>query len=200
MRVRMTFTLCVLLAAGLATPAARADTIITGYGGIVFGGDLDVVDGDDDDILDFDGRHGVYGLNLAFMSDAALGFELDFAYSPDFFGGDDTVQPDNNLSTLMGNLVLNAPIAESGRIYLSAGGGLIRSRVDDANEFFEVDRNDFGVNAGVGLIIPLGESFGLRGDVRYFRNIGDPEADGEFDLDFGSFDFWRATGGLSIIF
>src|SRR5688572_28861992 len=65
MRVRMTFTLCVLLAAGLATPAARADTIITGYGGIVFGGDLDVVDGDDADIFDFDGRHGVYGLNLA---------------------------------------------------------------------------------------------------------------------------------------
>ena len=199
MRVRMTFTLCALLAAGLATPSARADTIITGYGGIVFGGDLEPLDGGGGG-FDFDGRHGVYGLSLGFMSDAALGFEIDFAYSPDFFGGDDTVQPDNNLSTLMGNLVLNAPIAESGRIYLSAGGGLMRSRVNDANEFFEVDRNDLGVNAGVGLIIPLGESFGLRGDVRYFRNIGDPEPDGEFDLDFGSFDFWRATGGLSIIF
>jgi opacity protein-like surface antigen len=199
MRVRMTFTLCVLLAAGLASPAARADTIITGYGGIVFGGDLEVVDGDDD-VLDFDGRHGVYGLNLAFMSDAVLGFEVDFAYSPDFFGGEESQQAENNLSTLMGNLVLNTPLGGSGRLYLSAGGGLLRSRVNDTNEFFEVDRNDFGVNAGVGLIIPLGESFGVRGDVRYFRNIGDPEPDGEFDLDFGGFDFWRATGGLSIIF
>jgi opacity protein-like surface antigen len=195
----MTFTLCALMAAGLSAPAAHADTIITGYGGIVFGGDLDVVD-DDDAGLDFDGRHGVYGLNLAFMSDAVLGFEVDFAYSPDFFGGEESQQAENNLSTLMGNLVLNTPLGESGRLYLSAGGGLLRSRVNDTNEFFEVDRNDFGVNAGAGLIIPLGESFGLRGDVRYFRNIGDPEPDGEFDLDFGSFDFWRATAGLSIIF
>jgi hypothetical protein len=197
MQLRTIFTLCVSLAA-LAAPAAKADTILTGYGGIVFGGDLDVVDGDE--VFDFDGRHGVYGLNLGFMGDGTLGFEVDLAYSPDFFGGDDTVQPDNNLTTLMGNLVLNAPMGESGRLYLSAGGGLMRSRVDDANEFFEVDRNDFGVNAGVGLIAPLGESFGLRADVRYFRNIGDPEPDGEFDLDFGSFDFWRATAGLSIIF
>lgn len=199
MRVRTTFTLCVSLAAALAAPAAQADTIVTGYGGIVFGGDLDVIDGGTGG-FDFDGRHGVYGLSLGFMGDGALGFEVDFAYSPDFFGGDDTVQPDNNLSTLMGNLVLNAPIGARGRLYLSGGGGLMRSRVNDANEFFEVDRNDFAVNAGVGLIVPLGESFGLRGDVRYFRNIGDPEPDGEFELDFGSFDFWRATGGLSIIF
>ena len=55
--------------------------------------------------------------------------------------------PDNNLATLMGNLVLNAPIGESGRIYLSVGGGLSASRVNDTNDFFDVDRNDFGVNA-----------------------------------------------------
>ena len=199
MRLRIGVTLGVLLAALVAAPAVQADTILTGYGGIVFGGDLEVIDGDEDD-FDFDGRHGVYGVSLGFMSDSALGFEVDFAYSPDFFGGEGTVQPENNLSTLMGNLVLNAPVGVSGRVYLSAGGGLMRSRVNDANEFFEVDRNDFGVNAGVGAVIPLGEQFGLRGDVRYFRNIGDPEADGEFDLDFGSFDFWRATAGLSIIF
>jgi hypothetical protein len=72
--------------------------------------------------------------------------------------------------------------------------------VNDTNDFFDVDRNDFGVDAGVGVIIPLGHTVGLRGDFRYFRNIGDAEPDNEFDLDFGSFDFWRATGGLSINF
>jgi hypothetical protein len=197
MRVRITFTLCALLAAGLAAPAAHADWILTPYGGIVFGGDLDPEGGDD---LDLDTRHGVYGLGLGYMSDSALGFEVDFAYSPDFFGGDDSIVPDNNLATLMGNLVLNAPVGESGRLYLSGGGGLMRSRVDDTEDFFDVSRNDFGVNAGVGFVLPLGEQFGLRGDFRYFRNIGDPEPDDEFDLDFGSFDFWRATAGLSIIF
>ena len=72
--------------------------------------------------------------------------------------------------------------------------------MNDTNDFFDVDRNDFGVNAGAGIVIPLGERFGLRGDIRYFRNIGEDELDDEFDLDFGSFDFWRGTAGLSIIF
>ena len=199
MRVRTVLTLGVLLAAGLTAPA-QADWILTPYGGLVFGGDLSNGDDLDDDIDGGSQRHGVYGLGLGYMSDSALGFEIDLGYSPDFFGGEETILPENNLATLMGNLVLNAPIGESGRVYLSGGGGLLRTRVNDTNDFFDVDRNDFGVNAGVGIVFPLGERLGLRGDIRYFRNIGDPEPDDEFDLDFGSFDFWRGTAGLSIIF
>ena len=198
MRARMNFTLGVLLAACFVAPAAQADWIITPYGGIVFGGDLSP-SGEGDD-LDVSNRHGVYGLGLGYMSDSALGFEVDFAYSPDFFGGDDSIVPDNNLTSLMGNLVLNGNVGDGGRVYLSAGGGLLKSRVDDTEEFFEVDRNDFGVNAGVGGVVTFGERFGVRADIRYFRNIGDPEPDDEFDLDFGNFDFWRATAGLSILF
>jgi Outer membrane protein beta-barrel domain len=201
MQLRLAITLGGLMAALATAPAAHADWILTPYAGIVFGGDLDVIEGGDDILdVDLDESHGVYGLSFGYMGDSALGFEFDFAYSPDFFGGDGTIVPENNLATVMGNLVLNAPIGENGRIYLSFGGGLIRSRVEDANEVFDVDRNDFGVDAGAGFIIPLGSTVGLRGDIRYFRNIGDPESDGEFDLDFGSFDFWRATGGLSINF
>jgi hypothetical protein len=199
MRLRNAFTLGVLLAASAAAPA-RADWVLTPYGGIVFGGDLSGErDGDIGD-LDLNSNHGVYGVGLGFMGDGVLGFEVDLAYSPDFFGGEDTIVPDNNLVTLMGNFVFSGRLGGSGRIYLSAGGGLLRSRVNDTNDFFDVDRNDFGVDAGVGLIVPLGNTVGLRGDFRYFRNIGDPEPDGEFDLDFGSFDFWRATAGLSINF
>ena len=36
--------------------------------------------------------------------------------------------------------------------------------------------------------------------MRYFRNLTDPEPDNEFDVDLGSFSFWRATGGLVIRF
>lgn len=199
MRVRTALSLSVFLATGLGAPA-QADWILTPYGGLVFGGDLSI---DDDDGVDIDRdsqSHGVYGLSLGYMSDSALGFEIDFGYTPDFFGDENTIVPENNVVTLMGNLVLNAPIGGSGRVYLSGGGGLLRSQVDDTNDFFDVDRNDFGVNAGAGIVIPLGERFGLRGDIRYFRNIGDNELDDEFDLDFGSFDFWRGTAGLSIIF
>jgi opacity protein-like surface antigen len=201
MRVRIGFTLVLLLAAGLMPTAAHADWILTPYGGIVFGGDLSIDDGDGDaDDFDLDTRHGVYGVSFGYMGDSALGFEVDFGYSPDFFGGDDSIVPDNNLATLMGNLVLNAPIGESGRIYLSGGGGLLRTSVNDTDDFFDVNRNDFGVNAGAGIVVPVGERFGVRADLRYFRNIGDPEPDDEFDLDFGTFDFWRGTAGLSITF
>lgn len=196
MRVRTGFTLGLLFAASLMPAAAQADWILTPYGGIVFGGDLSP----SGDNLDVSNRHGVYGLGLGYMGDSALGFEVDFAYSPDFFGGDDSIVPDNNLTSLMGNLVLSGHVGDSGRVYLSAGGGLLKSRVDGTDDFFDVSRNDFGVNAGVGAVLPLGERFGIRGDVRYFRNIGDPEPDDEFDLDFGSFDFWRATAGLAINF
>ena len=41
------------------------------------------------------------------------------------------------------------------------------------------------------------DNFGVRGDVRYFRNFGDHEADNEFDIDFGDFSYWRGTGGWS---
>jgi hypothetical protein len=196
MRVRTALTLGVFLTAGFVAPA-QADWMLTPYGGLVFGGDLS--GGEDGD--DGGGQeHGVFGLGFGYMGEGALGFELDLGYSPDFFGGDDTIVPDNNLVTLMANLVLNAPIGDNGHVYLSGGGGLLRTRVDDTNDFFDVDRNDFGVNAGAGVVLPLGERFGLRGDIRYFRNIGDPEPDDEFDLDFGSFDFWRGTAGLSISF
>lgn len=198
MRVRTALTLGVFLAAGLGAPA-QADWILTPFGGLVFGGDLDI-DDIDEEIDGESQEHAVYGLSLGYMSDSALGFEIDFGYSPDFFGDENTIVPENNVVTLMGNLVLNAPIGGSGRVYLSGGGGLLRSQVDDTNDFFDVDRNDFGVNAGAGIVVPLGERFGLRGDIRYFRNIGDDEPDNEFDLDFGSFDFWRGTAGLSIIF
>src|SRR5688572_1571823 len=111
MRVRTALSLGVFLATGLGAPA-QADWILTPYGGLVFGGDLSIDDDDDIDEDDDDGdsqSHGVYGLSLGYMSDSALGFEVDLGYSPDFFGDENTIVPENNVVTLMGNLVLNAP-------------------------------------------------------------------------------------------
>ena len=194
MRVRTTFTLGALLAACFVAPAAQAEWILTPYGGIVFGGDLGI---EGNDNLDLNRGKRVYGVGLGYMGNSALGFEVDLGYSPDFFGGDASIVPDNNLTTLMSNLVLNAPIGQSGRVYVSAGGGLMKSRVNDTDDLFDVSRNDFGVNAGVGAILPLGERFGLRGDVRYFRSLQDHEREGPFDVGLSDFRFWRGTVGLS---
>ena len=183
-------------AAGPAASSASAETYLTGFGGIVFGGDLASGDAGD---LDLDNRHGVYGAALGFIG-SPLGLEVEFSYSPDFFGSNRALVPENNLATLMGNLVLSGQLGESSRIYASAGAGLLKTSVDDTDDFFDVDRNDFGANVGVGLMAGVGERLAVRGDVRYFRNLGDEEPDDDLDIDFGSFDFWRATAGLSLRF
>jgi opacity protein-like surface antigen len=180
----------------LCAPAARAEGYLTGYGGIVFGGDLASGAADD---FDLGSRHGVYGAALGSMG-SPLGIELDFSYSPNFFGSNRALVPNNNLVTLMANIVISGHMGERSRIYASAGGGLMKSNVDDAEGFFDVGRNDFGANAGVGLLAAVGDNLAVRGDVRYFRNLGDDDFDNELDIDFGSFDFWRATAGLSLRF
>jgi opacity protein-like surface antigen len=182
-------TLHILLAAGVlvgAAPRASAETILTPYAGIVFGSDVNE-------------EHGVYGGSLAFTG-GVLGFEVDYGYSPNFLGGDRNVIPDNNVSTLMGNLMFTGRVSDNSRIYGVVGAGLLKTRVDDADDFFDVDRNDFGMDVGGGIIVGLSDRVGIRGDIRYFRNVGDEEPDNEFDIDLGSFSFWRATGGLSFTF
>jgi opacity protein-like surface antigen len=178
-----------LLAAGLAcgiAPRASAETILTPYAGIVFGSDVNE-------------EHGVYGGSLAFTG-GVLGFEVDFAYAPDFFGGNRDIVPENNVTTLMGSFMFSGRLGGNSRIYGVVGGGLLKQRVDDPDDFFDVDRNDFGIDVGGGIQVGLSEHVGIRGDIRYFRNVGDDEPDNEFDIDFGSFSYWRATGGLSFTF
>jgi opacity protein-like surface antigen len=180
----------------LAAVPVSADNYLTGFGGIVFGGDLASGPADD---FDLGNKHGVYGGAIGAIG-SPLGLELEFSYSPDFFGSNRAFVPENNLVTLMANLVLSGRMGDRSRIYASAGGGLMKSSVEDAGDFFDVGGNDFGANAGVGVLAAVGDNLALRGDVRYFRNLGDEDADNELDIDFGSFDFWRATAGLSLRF
>jgi opacity protein-like surface antigen len=197
MRLRRTaVAMLVLAGAALAAPEARADNYLTAFGGIVFGGDLASGEADD---LDLGTRHGVYGASIGALG-SPLGLELEFSYAPDFFGSNRAVVPKNNLVTLMGNIVISGSMGESSRIYASAGGGLMKSSVEDAGDFFDVGGNDFGANAGVGLLAAVGDNLAVRVDVRYFRNLGDDEPQDGVDIDFGSFDFWRATAGLSLRF
>jgi hypothetical protein len=187
MNLRTFISLSAALVALTAAPAVHADTMISGHAGKVFGGDLD------------DSRT-TYGGALTFMGDGAFGFEIEGAYTPDFFGDEGILLEEDNVSTLMAHILLGSRFGERGRVFASVGGGLLKSRARDVDEFFDVDRNDFGVSGGVGAIGFLNDNLGLRGDVRYFRNLGDPEADNEFDIDFGDFSFWRGTAGIVLKF
>lgn len=177
----------------LAPAPAAADWFLTPFVGGSGGGDTD-------------GTHGTYGVSAGFMGAGIFGFEVDFSYAPEFFepeNDDFDLIGDSNLTSLMANLIVGIPVGgDDGpvRPYASGGAGLMMSRVDDVGGFFDVDNNDFGVNLGAGVMGFFSDNVGIRGDVRYFRNLADDEEDNEFDISFGDFDFWRATAGVAFRF
>lgn len=176
------------LAIGAASAAGAGEFIISPNVGAVFGGDTAE-------------SHTSFGLGLGYFGDGLLGFEVDFAYTPDFFADSAGLVPDNSLTTLMGNIVLSGKFGSDSRLYASGGAGLMRPNVDSPGDLFDdIGDDDLGVNVGAGLLFALGEKAGLRGDVRYFRNLTGSEDDIVFGVDFGDFDYWRATGGLSLRF
>ena len=187
-----------------AAPAkASADWLFTPYIGMNWGGTAGFTDlaGDFED--EFEQKMN-FGASLSWMGAGALGFEVDFGYSPNFFqntaGDGDFEFGDSNVTTLMANLKVGAPFGgQSGggiRPYASGGLGLIKSRIDDADDLFELNSTDWGLNVGGGVAGFFSDNLGLQGDVRYFRSLQDNEPDGEVDLALGSFSFWRGTVGL----
>ena len=165
---------------------AGAETILSPHVGAAFGGDLTE-------------RHTSYGLGILFLGESA-GFEVEGNITPNFYGGDDEGFGDNNVTTLMANVLLGTRFGQDGRLYATIGGGLLKSRVQSADEFFDVSSTDFGVNGGVGALGFFSGNLGLRGDIRYFRNLSDPDADDDFDVDLGDFSYWRGTAALVLRF
>jgi opacity protein-like surface antigen len=197
---------CLAILGFVGLPAtASADWLFTPFVGPAFNGkvDFDLI-GED---TEFE-RSFTYGASLGYMGAGVFGFEFDFGYSPNFFetivDGDDSFDlvNDSNVTTLMGNLVLGAPIGgQRGpgiRPYGVAGLGLIRSHVTGPDEFFDVDSNDWGFNLGGGIMAFFGDNIGIRGDVRYFRSLQNDDQDETLpDFSLGTFDFWRAAGGVT---
>ena len=192
---------CLAFMVAAAVPAkASADWLFTPFIGMNFGGGFN--DDFGDFVDEFENR-GTYGASLAWVGGGALGFELDFGFSPNFFenttGDADFDYGENNVTTLMANLVLGAP-GGSIRPYASGGAGIIRSRIDGADDFFDVSSSDWGFNLGAGLTGFFTDNVGVRGDVRYFRSLADDEPDDDLDVSLGSFKFWRGTVGLTFRF
>jgi opacity protein-like surface antigen len=196
----------VLIASVAAPTKASADWLLTPFVGWNWGGAANFLDLDDFDD-EFEQR-GTFGASLGWMGAGIAGFEVDFGYTPNFFentaGTGNFEFGDSNVTTLMGNLILGVPIGgQSGlgfRPYAVGGLGLIKSRIGDAEDFFNVDSTDWGFNVGAGAMFFFTDNFGLRGDVRYFRSLEDNEPDDEFDVAFADFRFWRGTVGATFRF
>jgi opacity protein-like surface antigen len=182
----------------VAPTVARADGFFVPYYGQSFGGTLSEIE-----LVSVEERKPpAWGISLGSMGGGIVGFETDVSFSPDFFGeSDDTLLGSNSVTTLMGNMLLGAPVGgQSGagfRPYLVGGLGLIRQRVDGVRDLADFSNNGFGYNVGAGAFIFFGSNFGIRGDFRYFRTFGE---DGGFlslpSLDPGDFSFSRWNAGL----
>ena len=190
MRIRTFAGAALVTALVAAAPAtASADIMFTPFVGVATGG----VTAD---------TTTSFGAGLTWMGAGAVGLDLDFGYTPDFFGpsGDDF--GDNNVTTFMVNAIIGAPIGgQSGpgiRPYAVGGIGILKEKIDEADDLFDVDDNSWGFNLGGGIVGFFTDNIGLRGDVRYFRSLN--RGDDELDLDLGELDFWRATVGVTFRF
>jgi opacity protein-like surface antigen len=169
----------------LVTPAA-AETVLTPFAGVAYGGATDR-------------SRPAYGGSIAFIGGTS-GFEIELGVVPEFFGDESSsaLFNENNVVSAMGSFMLVFP-AGGARIYGVAGGGLLRTRLEVLSSLFDASSNDFGIDVGGGILLDLSPSLGLRGDVRYFRSLSDISI-GDLDLDIGSVDYWRITGGLTLRF
>jgi hypothetical protein len=175
----------------LASTSAQAEVMLTPFAGAAFGGATDRT-------------RATYGLALGFLGKGVIGFEAEFATTPEFFGDSATSDlfTKNDVVTLMGSLLLAIP-AGPVRLYGAAGAGLMKTRIEAADTFFDVNSSDFGINVGGGLIGYVGSHVGLRADVRYFRDLSDLKPNGDavdFNLALGKVSYWRAVGGLTFKF
>ena len=175
-----------ILAIVLAPAVGSAEIVFAPFAGSTFGGSGGEF-GDD--------THLVYGGTVTFVGDSPFGLELEGQYAPDYFGE----SGNNNVASLTGSILLGAADPDRRlRFFGSAGAGLLRTHVADHEQFFDTDRNSFGVTLGGSVILGLSDQLGLKGDVRYFRGLIDDEPGSDVDLDLTGFNFWRASLGLAL--
>lgn len=185
-RVIKVLLLCATIALVCAPAPARADGWVSPFIGTNFGNNSG------------DGRVNV-GVNAGAMGAGIIGAELDFGYAPSFFGNAGRFGS-NYVMDLMGNLIVGVPVGgthgKGVRPYATVGAGLIRSQITGGvgNSIVEVADNEVGLNAGAGVMGFLSQHVGLRGDVRYFRNLSGNSTIN--NIDFGAFHFWRASFGV----
>ena len=191
----------VLIITAAAPRPAAADWLFTPFIGSTFGGSADVGGAIPTSKSDFE-RKLNWGASLS--GTAPVTFELDFGYSPNFFGVSDSSSGvsflgDGNVTTLTGNVKIGAsggPV----RPYAVGGVGLIRSKVDDPAGFFNSpSTSDFGMDIGGGVHGFVAHNIGIRGDLRYFRSFQKDDSSA-VDLSLGSFHFWRGTVGVTFQF
>jgi opacity protein-like surface antigen len=171
------------------TPAA-AQGFISPFIGFNYGGDSGCPTA-----TNCEDKHSNFGVSGGKLG-AIGGGEFEFAYARNFFG--DTPGVDNNVLTLMGNVIVG-PKFGFVRPFVLGGLGLIKSHVELTAGSLLDSSNNFGWDIGGGVMIMFGDRLGVRGDVRRFQSFQDQSILG-FSLAEEKLKFNRATAGLVIAF
>jgi hypothetical protein len=131
----------------------------------------------------------------------ALGFEMEFAVSPAFLGGNQDLVVASRLTSIMGNVTWQLPRPTASarlRTYIAGGAGVIRVSVEDALDAFSSQSSLWSGNVGGGVLIRVRRRLDVNADVRYFRSqFGNPNSAG-FGEQF--VDFTRISGGAVVRF
>ena len=186
---------------GWSTSTASAQVFVTPQFGGHFGGGT------------IESRTLTFGASAGAMV-KVVGFEVDFGFSQGFFPEthpSSSLHVVGDLSTVMANVVVGTFMTnEMGGPYISGGIGTLRILADEPNGLFVARGNDLGYNVGAGAIGFFNDRVGVRGDVRYFRDIRSDELvaserghhaiESDGDVRFGRFGFWRATAGVTFRF
>src|SRR3954468_15129805 len=148
----------------LAPLQARADGFVTPWIGSAFGSNIS-------------NGQTTLGVSAGGMGAGIIGGEVDFGWSPSFFGTK-TDFGTNTVMDLMGNLIIGVPIGgthgASVRPYVVGGVGLLRTQIDGGTlATVSSSDNMFAWDAGAGVMGYFSDHVGLRGDIRYLRGVSD---------------------------
>jgi hypothetical protein len=181
----------------IAPAAARADGMIIPFMGVNFGGHTQ------SELSDaLDAKRFNWGVSFAYMGGGVFGLEGDIGRSPDFFGKTDI--GGSSVLTATANLLLGIPLGgQTGfgvRPYGVVGFGVIRSQVDNFSDILSFDNSKAAWNFGGGVMIFFASHVGIRGDLRYFRTIGDVDLSNLGIHENHALDFARGSAGLILRF
>jgi len=189
---RLLLALSLLLTTGAT---ARADGLFTPFWGWDFGGDA----GSCRSLTPCDPKQTTFGASIAFMVGGIVGIEGDFGYAPHFFGEGNALS-DNHVLTVMGNILLGAPIGPV-RPYAVGGIGVVHTDISASSVglYNAFTNNAFAFDAGGGLMVFFSDHVGVRGDLRYVRTF-DKIQFAPLQLNNAALQFGRGTIGLTLRF
>ncbi|HKV99790.1 MAG TPA: outer membrane beta-barrel protein [Vicinamibacterales bacterium] len=139
------------------------------------------------------------GIAGGWRSRSWWGVEGELAATPYFFQQTGFLT-DRSVTTVMGNAIVSFG-SRRASVFGIGGFGVIRINLAEAGDLAVVKTSEPGFNVGGGVMQLWTNNVGLRGDIRYFRAIGNTDKDVNlFGLEVSKLSFWRASAALVVGF